>query len=164
MPWTFWLAVSAGLFAGEFVVGARLRMLTLAAAALVVALLTAASLLPRGLPQLVAFGVLALLAFLKLRAHGWARIVSRGRDVEEAAFAGETVVVMAGTREVVTLDEMATWMLQRMDAGKPLSAVAEETVQTFEVTEAQATDDLLALAARLMDLGVLELASEETAP
>lgn len=87
---------------------------------------------------------------------GTASVLRLAPDVRYRAVAPETVLVRQSVPEVMVLNEAAGAILERLDAGHPLSRIVEALASLYDAPRAELERDVLAFAAELVAAGVAE--------
>lgn len=84
------------------------------------------------------------------------RIV-RESGIVARAIAGETILVPVSKRAqdmgLFTLNEVGTFVWERLDGERPLAEIAEDLTAAFEVDAARAGEDLLEFVGQLAEAG-----------
>jgi hypothetical protein len=85
------------------------------------------------------------------------RTFTRNPGVIARRIAGETILVpthqRAGEMALFTLNELGTFVWERLDGARPLSSISEEIEAAFEVETQRASADLLEFVGRLEQVG-----------
>ncbi len=79
--------------------------------------------------------------------------MNRAPGVIARTIAGETILVPVRRRAqemgLFTLNEVGTFVWERLDGHRPLAGIASEVAEAFLVDRARAADDVLAFASEL---------------
>jgi len=82
---------------------------------------------------------------------------TRNPGVVARRIAGETILVPTHQRAremaLFTLNELGTFVWERLDGARPLSSITEEIEAAFEVETQRASADLLEFVGRLEEVG-----------
>lgn len=82
---------------------------------------------------------------------------ARNPGVVARRIAGETILVptheRADAMALLTLNEVGTFVWERLDGARPLSSITEEIAATFDVEAQRASADLLEFVGRLEEVG-----------
>ena len=83
--------------------------------------------------------------------------LQREEGIVARRIAGETILVPITRRAqemgLFTLNEVGTFVWERLDGGTPLAAIASELTEAFEVDAGRAREDLLDFGERLTEAG-----------
>ena len=87
--------------------------------------------------------------------------LSRPADVVQRQVAGETFLVpirgrLADLQELFVLNEVGTWVWDRLDGESSMDALVDSVVAEFDVEESQARQDVEAFLRQLREASLLE--------
>ena len=83
--------------------------------------------------------------------------LAREPGIVARAIAGETILVPVSKRAqdmgLFTLNEVGSFVWERLDGERPLARIADELTEAFEVDAARAREDLLDFGRQLAEAG-----------